>query len=160
MELPSHSYRFLAEKHPYQFEYSRWAEVRPDTFATAGKDWLFIHYPRYDANIQLTYKVIGDEPGRLQEYITDAYKLTGKHQIRATAIQEQLLPLADGRAATIFKIDGDVPSPYQFYITDSTRHFMRGAIYFTTASKNDSLAPVIDFIKKDMIHLVQTLRWK
>ena len=131
-----------------------------DTFATAGKDWLFIYYPQYKANIQLTYKSINQNPKLLQEYINDAYKLAGKHQVRASSIQEQRLLTQSGRTAVIFKIEGDVPSPYQFYTTDSTNHFLRGAIYLSTASKNDSLAPVIDYIQKDMIQLLNTLKWR
>jgi gliding motility-associated lipoprotein GldD len=45
-------------------------------------------------------------------------------------------------------------------VTDSTKHFLRGAVYFNTATKNDSLAPVIRYLKQDAIHLIQTLRWK
>jgi len=131
-----------------------------DTFATAGKDWLFIYYPRFKANIQLTYKSINKNPKLLQEYINDTYKLAGKHQVRASSIQEQRLLTQSGRTAVIFKIEGDVPSPYQFYTTDSTNNFLRGAIYLSTASKNDSLAPVIDYIQKDMIQLLNTLKWR
>jgi gliding motility-associated lipoprotein GldD len=160
IDLPVHRYLPLEEKYPYQFEYSRWARILPDTFKTAGKDWLFIHYPQYKANIQLTYKPLGNNAKLLQEYINDAYKLTGKHQIRASSIQEQRFLTNSGRTAIIFKLEGDVPSPYQFYTTDSTNHFLRGAIYLSTASKNDSLAPVIDFIQRDMIQLLHTLKWR
>ncbi len=160
IELPVQNYQALSEVHPYEFEYSTAARVLPDTFATAGRDWIFLYYPQFKANIQLTYKPLGKSADRLREYINDSYKLTGKHQIRASSIQEQLLHTNSGRTAIIFKIEGDVPSPYQFYTTDSTNHFLRGAIYFSTAAKNDSLAPVIDFMQKDMIRLLNTLRWR
>jgi gliding motility-associated lipoprotein GldD len=160
IDLPPHQFQALNEVRPYQFDYSRWAQVLPDTFATAGKDWLFIHYPQYNANIQLTYKPLANNGKLLQEYINDSYKLAGKHQIRASSIQEQRLLTKTGRTAVIFKIEGDVPSPYQFYTTDSTNHFLRGAIYLSTASKNDSLAPVIEFIRKDMVQLLNTLKWR
>jgi hypothetical protein len=48
----------------------------------------------------------------------------------------------------------------QFFTSDSTRHFLRGAVYVNTATQNDSLAPIIDFIKQDALHLVKTLQWK
>ena len=160
IELPPHRYQQLVELHPYQFEYSKWAKVLPDTFATAGKDWLFVNYPQYKANIQLTYKPLDKNSKLLQEYINDTYKLAGKHQVRASSIQEQRLMTQSGRTAVIFKIEGDVPSPYQFYTTDSVDHFLRGAIYLSTASENDSLAPVIDYIKKDMLQLLNTLKWR
>jgi gliding motility-associated lipoprotein GldD len=160
ISLPRPQYNLLDKNYPYQFEYSKWAEVLPDTFATAQKYWLFIHYPAYKANIQLTYKPIHNNQKLLQAYINDAYKLTGKHQIRASSIQERVYSTENGLTATLFKIEGDVPSPYQFYTTDSSNHFMRGAIYFSTAVKNDSLAPVIDYMEKDMMQLLNTLKWK
>ncbi|NIJ51522.1 gliding motility lipoprotein GldD [Dyadobacter arcticus] len=158
--LPAHRYQKLAGIYPYSFEFSNYAEVVPDTFATAGKDWIFINYPAFNANIQITYKPINHDAAKLKDYINDSYKLTVKHQIRASSIQEQRILTPAGLTAMIFKIEGDVPSPYQFYTTDSTIHFLRGAIYFPTASKNDSLAPVIDYLQKDMVRLLTTLQWR
>jgi gliding motility-associated lipoprotein GldD len=160
IELPEHSYRHLTENHPYTFQYSKHAIVEPDTFPMAGKDWIFINYPRFKANIQLTYKSLGNDPVRLKAFIDDSYKLAAKHQIRASSIQEQRVLGKTGKTAILFKIEGDVPSPYQFYTTDSTEHFMRGAIYFPTAVKNDSLAPVIEYLQRDMVQLLNTLEWR
>jgi len=42
-------------------------------------------------------------------------------------------------------------------VTDSTTHFLRGALYFNTALKNDSLAPVIEYIKIDLAQLINTV---
>ena len=160
VDLPPHAYQKLTQSHPYTFEISKYAEALPDTFRTAGKDWIFINYPQFKANIQITYKEIGNNPALLKSFIDDSYKLASKHQIRASAIQEQRVLSKTGKTAILFKIEGDVPSPYQFYTTDSTKHFMRGAIYFPTATKNDSLAPVIDYLQKDMIQLLNTLNWR
>ncbi|KQS33242.1 gliding motility lipoprotein GldD [Dyadobacter sp. Leaf189] len=160
IDLPAHQYQQLTELHPYTFQYSTFARVEPDTFSIAEKDWIFINYPALNANIQLTYKSLEGDPSRLKSYIDDSYKLTGKHQIRASSIQEQKVLSKTGRTAIMFKIEGDVPSPYQFYTTDSTKHFLRGAIYFPTATKNDSLAPVISYLQKDMLQLLNTLNWR
>ncbi|MBU1820895.1 MAG: gliding motility lipoprotein GldD [Bacteroidetes bacterium] len=160
LALPPQQYQTLQEDHPYTFDYSTAAVILPDTFAIAEKHWIFIYYPRFNANIQLTYKDVQNDPGRLKDFIDDAYKLAGKHQIRASAVQEQTIRTATGKTATLFRIQGDVPSPLQFYVTDSTEHYLRGAIYFPTATKNDSLAPVIDFIQRDALRLLNTLKWK
>ena len=58
------------------------------------------------------------------------------------------------------ELSGQVPSQVQFYTTDMAQHFLRGALYFNTATQNDYLAPVIAFIKEDIIHMIQTLEWK
>lgn len=51
-------------------------------------------------------------------------------------------------------------SPFQFYLTDSVDHFVRGALYFSTVPNNDSLAPVINFLKEDINHMIETFEWK
>lgn len=160
IELPAHQYRYLGDSLPYEFQYSKSAVILPDTFANAEPYWIFVHYPRFDANIQITYKKVGKSSKKLQEYIDDAYKLAGKHQIRASGIQEQVATMKNGKTAALFRLEGEVPSPYQFYTTDSTEHFLRGAIYLSSATKNDSLAPVIDYLQKDMLHMLNTLNWK
>jgi len=160
IQLAPHDYIDLPDEHPYQFRISKYARILPDSFAPTEPHWIFIDYPRHKANIQLTYKRVKNDPKLLREYIEDSYKLAAKHQTHATAIQEQILTTPNGYTVTLFRLLGDVPSPYQFYTTDSVKHFLRGAIYFPVANKNDSIAPVIDYLKTDMLELVNTLRWK
>jgi gliding motility-associated lipoprotein GldD len=62
--------------------------------------------------------------------------------------------------AVIAEIDGEVPSQFQFTMTDSSRNFLRGALYFNVKVQNDSLRPAIEYVKKDVIHLINTLDWK
>jgi hypothetical protein len=45
-------------------------------------------------------------------------------------------------------------------MTDSSKNFLRGALYFDTKVANDSLAPAIAYMKKDIMHLINTLQWK
>ena len=54
----------------------------------------------------------------------------------------------------------EAASPFQFYLTDSVDHFVRGALYFNVVPNNDSLAPVIDYLKDDMRHMIETFEWK
>ena len=64
-----------------------------------------------------------------------------------------------GYQLAAFELEGDVPSPFQFMVHDSTSHFLRGALYFQVATKNDSLAPVINYVKRDIHHLIETVDW-
>lgn len=160
ISLPAQNYQSLGEDHPYSFEYSTAAVILPDTYALAEKHWIYIYYPRFNANIQLTYKPVQNSTTRLKGFIDDAYRLAGKHHIRASSVQEQTIKTKSGQTATLFRLEGDVPSPFQFYTTDSTTHYLRGAIYFPTATKNDSLAPIINFIEKDALRLLNTLKWR
>lgn len=158
--LPAHEYTPLPRSFPYTFEVSKHAVITQDTSPKAEKYWINIHYPAFEADIQLTYKPVKNNPKLLRAYCFDAYKLTAKHQIKASSIQEKSFKTRQGHTVIMAELSGQVPSQVQFYTTDGTHHFLRGALYFNTASQNDYLAPVITFIKEDIIHLLHTLEWK
>jgi gliding motility-associated lipoprotein GldD len=160
MDIPKHSYQSLEKGHPFSFEISRQAIVKKDSFAFSEPHWMYIYYPRWDAFIQLTYKSVGGDRKRLDKMIRDSYVLASKHQMKANRIEDAILTTRDGRKATIIELEGEVATPFQFFATDSSTHFLRGAVYLNTAMKNDSLAPVIRYIKQDALHLIQTLQWK
>ena len=160
MDIPAHQYQSLENSHPFSFEFSKQAEMKKDTFAFAEPHWMYLYYPRWDAFIQLTYKSVGGDRKRLNKMIRDSYVLASKHQMKANRIEDAILTTRDGRKVTIIELEGEVATPFQFFATDSTKHFLRGAVYLNTAMKNDSLAPVIRYLKQDAIHLIQTLRWK
>jgi gliding motility-associated lipoprotein GldD len=158
--LPTHVYQPLPNIFPYQFEFSKYAILLPDTSSRAEPYWINIHYPNFTADIQITYKPVKNNVNLLRSYLEDAYRLTMKHQIRAYAIEESIIKTPQGLTATVVTLSGQVPTQFQFYTTDSTNHFLRGALYFQTALENDSLAPIIDFIKEDIMHMLYTLHWK
>ena len=83
-----------------------------------------------------------------------------KHNVKAYGIEESLIRIPNGQIASVTELEGEVPTQFQFFTSDSTHHFFRGALYFNTATQNDSLAPIIEFIKKDMIHLLNSFEWK
>ncbi|GHA67664.1 gliding motility lipoprotein GldD [Pontibacter akesuensis] len=161
IDLPSQTYKPLQEAHPYAFEMSEHAKTRPDSSGIAQPHWINIIYPELGANVQLTYIDISQGNDKmLNNLVEDARKLTAKHQIKAYAIEETQIKTPQGDVAAVFELEGEVPSQFQFYVTDSTQHFLRGALYFRTATQNDSLAPVIEFVKKDIVHLLNTLEWR
>lgn len=160
IDLPPHRYRPLLGGHPYTFEYSQEAVVRRDSSYLAQPHWLNIYYPKLQANVQITYMDVARDRRLYNKMMEDARKLTGKHQIKATAIDERIMQMPNGMRASVFELQGEVPSQFQFYTTDSTRHFLRGALYFKTATANDSLAPVIEYVKRDMVQMLNTLKYQ
>jgi gliding motility-associated lipoprotein GldD len=160
IDLPGHKYQLLTEKHPYSFEYSVHAKILKDSSSIAEPHWIDVYYPKFQANIQLTYKPVKGDSSVFKELSDDAYRLTSKHQIKAYSIEDQIVKTPSGKTAIVTELSGEVPSQFQFYVTDSVKHFFRGALYFRTATKNDSLAPVIEYLKKDAIHMVNTLKWE
>jgi gliding motility-associated lipoprotein GldD len=160
IDLPTHRYQMLGGGHPYEFEYSKEAVIKRDSSYMAQPHWLNVYYPRLHANVQITYMDVQRDRRLYNKMMEDARKLTGKHEIKATAIDERILRTPSGMKASVFELQGEVPSQFQFYTTDSTKHFLRGALYFRTATANDSLAPVIEYVKTDMIRMLNTLKYK
>lgn len=159
LDLPPASYRPLPDSLPYHFEYSAHATLIDDTSAINERYWVELYYSTIKANVHVTYKSIKSRQS-LKEFLDDAYTLTSKHQIKAYAINELITKTPNGKTAVIAELEGDVPSQFQFTITDSTRNFLRGALYFNTRVQNDSLAPAIEYMKKDIMHLINTFEWR
>ena len=157
--LPEASYRALPDSLPYSFEYSAHAEILKDTSWIHGRYWIEIYYPTLKADIHLTYERLHHSEKLLKELMDDAYKLTAKHQIKAYAIDEAIVKTPSGKTAVVAELDGEVPSQMQFTVTDSTENFLRGALYFNTKVSNDSLKPAIEYVKKDLMHMINTLEW-
>jgi len=160
IDLPEHAYQALPDTFPYNFYYSEYAELSRDSFPKAGRYFINLTYPDFGASIQITYKDLKRPENDIGKLLNDAFELTMKHNVRAYSIEETLMPLPSGQVASLADIAGEVPSQFQFFTTDTTKHFFRGALYFNTAEKNDSLQPIIDFIKKDAIEMLNTLNWK
>lgn len=168
IDLPKAQYVALGAGHPYQFEVSKFAKVIPDTVTIGNKKevfkaephWIYLYYPRWDAFIQITYKPLGGDKQKMKALINDAFALAYKHQGKAAGIHDYVMTTSDGRKAGLIELNGEVATSLQFFTTDSTKHFLRGAIYVKTATQNDSLAPIIRFLKQDALHLIQTLSWK
>ena len=157
--LPEHSYLSLPDSLPYTFEYSEHAILLADTSRIREKFWVEIYYPEIKSNVHITYKSIQSKK-LLKEFLDDSYTLTAKHQIKAYAINEVITRTPSGKTAVIAELEGEVPSQFQFTITDSTKNFLRGALYFNTKVANDSLAPAIEYMKKDIMQMINTLEWK
>jgi gliding motility-associated lipoprotein GldD len=93
--------------------------------------------------------------------VQDAFTLSYKqHTYKASAIENETFSTPNGVEGVYFTLKGNTATSNQFFATDSTRHFLRGALYFGATPNEDSLAPVNAFLREDLKHLIQTLRWK
>jgi gliding motility-associated lipoprotein GldD len=160
IDIPAHAYQSLNGNYPYTFEYSKQATIEADKSVGAEPYWIIVNYPTLNAKVQFTYKPLNGDLDKLDKHVADAYKLAAKHQIKATGQTEQVLTLKSGKKAVIIQIEGEVPSHFQFYMTDTSKNFIRGAMYLNRSTFNDSLNPIIDYVKIDCRHLIETLNWK
>jgi gliding motility-associated lipoprotein GldD len=165
VDYPTRAYKpFDANYCQLAFEQPVYANlVRDTTFfdQKAGSDcWFNLEVPQLNATIHCSYYPITNRQ-RFDELIADAAELANKHNIKASYIEEvQFQNPAQKVYGMIYNIEGPAASPYQFYATDSVRHFLRGALYFRSQARPDSLAPVVAFMKQDVNRLVKTLKWK
>jgi gliding motility-associated lipoprotein GldD len=160
IDLPEFSYIALEGNYPYAFEHSKHVTIEKDSFNLQENNWINLSYPEFGAKIHFTYFRLEPKTKDLKMVLNDAVNLTAKHQIKAYGIEESIMITPKGYTGVVAELSGEVPTQFQFFVTDSTRHFLRGALYFNTALKNDSLAPVIEYIKVDMAHLMNTLEFR
>lgn len=84
-----------------------------------------------------------------------------EHTVKASAIETKSFSYPEKRVfGNFYELQGQTASNAQFYVTDSTRHYVTANLYFNTRPKPDSLAPAVEYIKKDMRHLIETFKWQ
>ncbi len=163
IDLPEKKYiDFDSSSFPYTFQYPVYGTILPyqPTFSSNNNThgWINIHFPDFKATLFITYVPVQNNLPKLLE---DCRSLAYKHNIKADAIREILyLDSTHKVYGIIYEIKGNAASPSQFYLTDSTRHFLRGSLYFNVKPNKDSLAPVIQFLQEDIQHLIESLQWK
>jgi gliding motility-associated lipoprotein GldD len=142
---------------PFTFESPAYSEIVRDT--TRAEDcWLNVEYRPFKGTLYLSYKEVN---GDLERLTDDCRNLAMKHVSKASGIDEQLYsdPLNQVYGLE-YDLRGSAASPLQFWLTDSTRHFLRGSLYFYAVPNPDSIAPVLEFIQADVRRLMETVRWK
>jgi gliding motility-associated lipoprotein GldD len=171
IDFPPHEYQtFDRPGYPYTFDYPVYASVARDSsfFDTVPENpyWININFPRFAATIYISYKDIGPQSNpkgtgnSFDKLRDDAFKMTYKHTYKASSIQPTVIQTPNGIGGIFFTVGGNAATAQQFYLTDTTRHFLRGALYFDTTPNEDSLAIVNNFLQKDLTHLINTFRWK
>lgn len=163
IDLPQKEYTNLNEQEgipemPFAFEYPVYGRLFFGNGAPGEKGWLNIEFHDYNATIYLTYKPINNDFAAIME---QTYRMNVRNHIsRADAINEQSYNNEERKVyGILYELKGNTATAVQFYATDSTRHYLRGSLYFDAEPNSDSLAPVIDFFRKDIIHLIETLSW-
>ena len=159
INYPEHQYRPYVENCPFQFEYPTYTDLIPDMKGDQQLCWMNVHYSNFNANLHLSYKPIFTQED-LIFLLKDSYTFVDKHNVKAEQISEQYVGNGKDAHGLLFSIGGNTASSVQFFLTDSTQNFIRGSLYFNCQPNKDSLAPVIDFIKKDVEHLIETFEWR
>jgi len=164
IDFPEKKYQIYDQPgYPYSFEYPVYAHVVKDsTFfdSKAENDWwVNIDFPQFDSRVFISYKEIGKN--KFDSLLNDAFTLSYKqHSYKASSIEPVPFRTPNNIEGVYFTLTGNTATANQFFVTDSVKHFLRGALYFDATPNEDSLSIVNDFLKKDLQHLINTLKWK
>ncbi len=158
IDFPEKKYKTYESDCPYTFGYPVYARVVTDNQINSEPCWINIDFPKFNGKVHISYKTINNN---LNLLLDDAYTLAYKHTVKADAIEEYLINKPDKKVyGILYDIEGNAASSVQFFLTDSTQNFLRGALYFRTTINKDSLAPVIDFFRNDIIYFIDSFEWK
>ncbi len=179
--LPERKYqRFDKAGVPYTFEYPVYGAIVQDSNYFSGDpesaQWYNIDFPTFGARIFLSYKEVGGRAlykvkqanGQYKDsfginiydkMVADAFNLTNKNEAMASSIKDSLMQTPKGLSGIFFKVGGNAATAKQFFLTDTTKHFLRGALYFDVTPNADSLKIVNDFLQKDIEHLINSFEW-
>lgn len=182
IDFPEREYvKFENPSFPYSFEYPAYAQVvRDSTYFDSSLQnpyWININFPTFNGKIFISYKTIGgtsvykvktptggyrDSIGKntFENMVNDSYNLTYKNDIKAYSIEDSVLHTPNNITGIFFRLSGSVATAKQFFLSDSVHNFLRGALYFDATPNEDSLRPVNAFLQEDMMHLINTLKWR
>jgi len=158
VDLPAHTYRTIDTLNlPYRFDLP--LNVRLVSHNSPGEAyWIDLYYPKLNASIYCSYKPV---KGNLMNLLEDTRKIVYKHSVRADGISEQPFDHHDKNVhGILYELKGNTASSVQFILTDSTRNFFRGALYFNNVPNKDSIAPMANYIREDVIHIMESFEWK
>ena len=159
LDLPEKKYVTFDSVYPFTCRIPENSRIAPVESSEPGSVWFNLVFPDYNGSVNFSYKTI---KGNLYQLTEDARDFANKHIAKANEIKEMQVYHAENKVyGLIYDIEGtNSASPYQFYLTDSTRHYLRGAVYFNHIPNNDSIAPIIQRVKEDLDTLMASLKWK
>ncbi|MDR0367828.1 MAG: hypothetical protein LBH82_01645 [Bacteroidales bacterium] len=158
LDVKDTAFQPLRGNYPYSFEYSQAAFV--DSLYPKGEHWINLIYPELNSILFITYKTVDDT--NLLNLIDDSRTLVYKQIKRVDDILESsIVDTSAHLYGKIYEATGnDAACPFQFWVTDRENHFFRASLYLNNKPQNDSLSPVITYLKKDMMHLIETFAWR
>lgn len=158
--FPKHEYVKVDDATTYSFELSKAYFQKALSYKGEVTNHKEITLGPLNGIIYLNYYPI---PNRdtLVRYINLSNDKVDEHQIKATGIKDQNFIFKDKKVyGTLFEFEGNVATNFQFYLTDSTSNFIRGEVLMNCRPNYDSLRPSLNYLKADLIHLIETFEWK
>ncbi len=166
INFPVRGYQQYASNNPFTFDYPKYAVIEHDNVTRpAGKlvnmqTLLNMQFPQFNATLHLSYETVPNKK-IFDQLVEDAHKFAFKHTVKATSIDEGIIRYPERKVYGIYyTIDGNAASSVQFYLTDSVKNYLRGALYFNSEPRLDSIQPVLNFVKEDVDRMIKSFKWK
>ena len=164
VNYPDRAYQeFQSPLCPFTFSYPTYATIEFDQEEYEGKPdqacWFDVVYQPFDARLHCSYYSVGGN-SNLSKLMEDAYVMADRINQRSNYMDEMVVRNPHGTGGLLMEFSGRAASPLQFYLTDSTTHFLKASLYFNARVNPDSIQPVAEFVKEDVAHLINTLKWE
>ena len=166
INFPEKVYRSYESANPFTFMYPEYATMERDTESRPNKrllnmqTLLNMQFKQFNGTLHLSYETIPDKKV-FDQLVEDAHKFAFKHTVKATGIDEGVINFPDKKVYGIYyTISGNAASSVQFYVTDSVKNYLRGALYFNSEPRLDSIQPVLNFVKQDVDVMIKSFKWK
>jgi gliding motility-associated lipoprotein GldD len=152
----------------FSFEYPTYMNFVQDTTylnqSAKHACWFNLHIHSLNADIHFTYTPLDpkkDLAEQIHKVYRDGYRMSDQHDSKATLNEDLTINNPTRRVfGILYNLEGRVASPFQVVLTDSLRHAVRASLYFNTNPKADSLAPIIEFVKADIMGILNSFEWK
>lgn len=156
-EVPKYR-RIAEEKLPYAFNVSQLARVDFSS-GEESAEGITLSYPALGASVYCSYLPV--TPTTLQLAEEECRSLVVRQAKDAQSISEKAYSNPEKRVyGFFFQLEGGSASPLQFMLTDSVSRFFRGALYYDCKPNADSLAPVTQYLREDILELIESFSWK
>lgn len=156
--FPKAEYALSTDSLPFTFDISNqakltWQKNKP------GEYFCNVDYPQLNARLYCTFHLI--TPDKFRVFAEESRKMAYQHTAVATGIKEKAYSNdTDHRYGILYDIQGNVATPIQVALTDSSHYFFNASLYFNTTTNSDSIAPVVNYIRQDIIRIMETLTVK
>lgn len=155
--------KFQMDECDFTFDYPDYVIVEQDTlfFEEKPEDpcWLNIKYPSLNGIVHMSYKSL--HKNNINQLTEDYHRMKNKHVIKADYIDDAVISNNEKNLyGLVSQVGGNVASAYQFYVTDSSKNYVRGSLYFKSQPNADSLKPALEFVRDDLVQMLESWEWE
>ena len=141
------------------FRFDLTNSARLTKYSKQDSENFCIVYDKLNAEIFCTFIPIKNN--NITELSEESRKFVHLQVIKADAIHEMAFENPEQSVfGMVYQIKGNVASPTQFVLTDSVSSFFRGALFFNNPPNQDSIAPVLEYVNKDIQVIIESFQWK